>query len=153
MILAALLIQAASAVAVPGTPVTPPQPPATMVVEPVAMAIVAFDTDGDGRTSRAELAAGAKRSFDAIDTAQTGSLGYIGYADWAARWLGDANALPSPFEVDADGDNRITAAELQAALLRVFARLDANKDGFVTRAEALTIRARIDRAPDRRGKR
>ena len=38
-------------------------------------------------------------------------------------------------------DDRITLAELQTDLARIFARLDADHDGAVTRAECLTIRA------------
>ena len=79
--------------------------------------------------------------------------GYIGYGDWALRWLGDANALPSPFTVDADSDNRITLAELQAELARTFDRLDKNHDGALTRAELLTIRASTGGGgQERRGK-
>ena len=107
-------------------------------------------TRPEGSGTVAELDAGVRRSFAAIDTAHGGSFGYIGYSDWALRWLGDRNALPSPFEVDADGDNRITLAELQAQFARVFARLDKDGDGVVTRAEALTIRASV---PDERGQR
>ena len=129
------------------------QPPATMVVEPVAMLLATFDADGDGRTTRAELDAGVKRTFAAIDTAASGKLGYIGYSDWAERWLGDRNALPSPFEVDGDGDNQITVAELDAQLRRTFDRLDRNKDGVLTRTELLTIRASAGgRDPLDRGK-
>ena len=148
MIPFAILLQAAAAAgapAVPTIPTLPAQPPATMVVEPVGMAIAGFDANMDGSTSTAELAAGVRRSFDAIDTAHAGSLGYIAFADWAERWLGDRNALPSPFEIDTDGDNRITLAELQAQFARVFARLDRNKDGTVSRAELLTIRASVPR--------
>ena len=139
--LLALLLQAA----VPASPAAPGQPPATFVVEPVGMAIAGFDADGDGRTSRAELDAGVRRSFAAVDSAQAGTIGYIAFADWAERWLGDRNALPSPFEVDGNGDDRITLAELQAAFARVFARLDADKDGVVTHKELLTIRATAGR--------
>ncbi|MCU6455377.1 EF-hand domain-containing protein [Sphingomonas sp. A2-49] len=142
----ALLLQVAA-------PATPAQPPATLVVEPVGMAIAAFDADGDGRTTRAELAAGVARSLAAIDTAHAGSIGYIAFADWAERWLGDRNALPSPFEVDADGDDRITLAELQAAFARVFARLDVDRDGSVSRKEVLTIRATAGRQMGPPGKR
>lgn len=142
-----LLLQAAT----PGQP--PRQPPATMVVEPAAMAIAAWDADGDGRTSRAELAAGVRRSFAAVGGSESAPLGYIGLADWAERWLGDRNALPSPFEVDANGDNKVSLAELDAAMARIFARLDRNTDGEVTRAEALTIRANVGGAGERgRGK-
>lgn len=142
--LLALLLQIAP-------PAIPPQPPATMVVEPVAMLLASFDADGDGRTTRGELEAGARRTFAAFDKG-TGKLGYIAFADWAERWLGDRNALPSPFEVDADGDNQITPAELQAQLARTFDRLDRNKDGALTRAELLTIRASTGDRPGR-GKR
>lgn len=151
MIALALLLQAASPAAAPNqlpapvsaqTPAGPPaQPPATMLVEPVAMLIATFDADGDARVGRAELAAGARRSFAAIDTAGSGAIGYIAFADWAERFLGDRHALPSPFEVDRDGDDRISAAELEAALGATFARLDRDRDGMLTRAELLTIRA------------
>lgn len=125
----------------------------TMVVEPVAMMIAACDADGDGRVTRAELTPCVARSFAAIDTDHAGSIGYIGYGDWALKWLGDANALPSPFTVDADNDNRITLAELQDAIGRAFDRLDKDHDGVVTRAELLTIRANTGGGGDGRGKR
>jgi hypothetical protein len=125
----------------------------TMVVEPVAMMIATCDADGDGRVTRAELGPCVARSFASIEGAHAGSIGYIGYGDWALKWLGDANALPSPFSVDADNDNRITPAELQAALARVFDRLDKDHDGVLTRAELLTIRANPGGAAEGRGKR
>ena len=131
------------------------QPPATMVVEPVAMMIAACDADNDGKTTRAELVQCVTKSFDAIDTGHKGSIGYIDYSDWALKWLGDRNALPSPFTVDSDGDNRITIIELQAEFTTLFTRFDTDRDGAVTRAELLTIRATAggDRPPGKRGKR
>lgn len=117
------------------------QTPATLVVEPAAMFIVACDADGNGRTSRTELDACVAESFAAIDTGKTGALGYIVYGDWQRRWLGDQGALPSPFEVDRDGDNRITLAELQSQFSKLFSRYDKDGDSAVTRTEALTIRA------------
>jgi len=142
--LLALLLQTAVAVT-PGAPAGPGQPPATLVVAPVAMAIAGFDSDGDGRTSRSEMEAGVRRSFAAVDSGNSGAIGYIAFADWAERWLGDRNALPSPFEVDGNGDDRITLAELQAAFGRVFVRLDTDKDGSLTHKELLTIRAMAPR--------
>ena len=123
-------------------PLTPPvrQPAATIVAEPAAMFIAACDANGDGRTTRDELNACVARSFADADTAHAGSIGYIGYSDWALKWLGDRNALPSPFGVDADTDNRITLAELQATFIGLFDRFDVDKDGAATRAELLTIR-------------
>lgn len=129
----------------------PPQgTPPTLVVEPVAMMIAACDTDGDARVTRDELYRCVATGFAAIDTSHSGKLGYIAFADWAERWLGDRNALPSPFETDSDGDNQITLAELTAKLDATFVRLDKDKDGALTRAELLTIRADAGRRPDDR---
>ncbi|WP_242139548.1 EF-hand domain-containing protein [Sphingomonas sp. TREG-RG-20F-R18-01] len=126
---------------VAAAPVAPAQPTATIVAEPAAVFIAACDQNGDARTSRAELDACVARSFARIDTANSGTIGYIGYADWALLWLGDRNALPSPFGVDANQDNRITVAELQGEFGRLFERFDLDRDGMVTRAELLTIRS------------
>jgi hypothetical protein len=118
----------------------PGQPPqSTIMAEPVALMIAAFDADGDARVTRAECMAGVERSFRSIDTTSKGWLGYIEFADWAERWLGDRNALPSPFETDTDGDNHITLAELQAKIMTIFDRFDRNHDGVLVRAELLTL--------------
>ena len=98
--------------------------------------------------TRAEFDAGLRHSFDSIDTRHTGSLGYIAIGDWAERWLGDRNTLPSPFEVDRDGDNKISYAELAARFDLFFTRFDANKDGVLVRSELVTIRPQAF-SPDR----
>ncbi len=134
-----------------GPPPVGPTPP-VLVVEPVAMMIATFDADGDGKVTRDEMHKGVAKSFAAIDTGNTGKLGYIAFADWAERWLGNATALPGPFEVDSDGDNQITLAELQARFDAVFTRLDVNKDNVLVRAELLTIRPDVIRGYDRRGR-
>jgi hypothetical protein len=126
-----------------------PTPP-SLVVEPVAMMIATFDDDHDGKVTRDELKRGVQRSFEAIDTAHTGKMGYIAFSDWAVKWLGDATALPSPFETDADGDNQITLDEMQAKFAQIFTRLDKDHDGVLTRAELLTVRADIGRVWDGR---
>lgn len=118
----------------------PPGPRPTIVAEPVALTIAAFDADQDGLVTRAELTAGAARSFASVAKGAP-DIGYIGYSDWALRWLGDANALPSPFDVDTDHNDRITLAELTAALTRAFNRFDVNKDGVLSRAELVTLRS------------
>ena len=117
-----------------------PQTPATMVVEPVAMMIAAFDADGDGLVDRAELSDGVRRSFEAVDTAKSGRLRYIAFADWSERWLGDRNALPSPFEVDRDQDDQVSLDELQDHFSRLFARYDRSGDHRISRSELLTYR-------------
>jgi hypothetical protein len=118
----------------------PPQPAATVLAEPVAMMIAAFDADSDARVTRAEFAQGLRQSFDALDSRRTGALGYVGFSDWAERWLGDRNTLPSPFETDRDGDNRITHDELAQRFELLFARFDADRDGVLVRRELVTVR-------------
>jgi len=137
MLLALALLQAI--VAAP-PPAGTPQPPATIFAEPAALFIAACDANGDGRVTQAELTVGIVRSYATAEGAASGSIGYIAFADWAQAWLGDRNALPSPFEVDRDGDNLITLAELQARFAQFFARFDRDKDGMLTRAELITIR-------------
>jgi hypothetical protein len=123
-------------------PTTPPQaPPASMVVEPVGMMIAACDANGDAIVTHEEMTACVARSFAAIDVDHKGSIGFIDYSDWARIYLGDANAAPGPFEMDTDNDNRITLAEMQAKFDAIFARLDRDHDGKLTRAELLVIRA------------
>lgn len=134
-----------------GPPPIGPTPP-SLVAEPVAVMIAAFDTDGDARVTRAELTKGVAHSFAAIDTVNTGKLGYIAFADWAEKWLGNRTALPSPFEVDTNGDNQITLAELDANFQAIFTRLDKDKDGVLDRSELLTVRADLNRGFERRGK-
>lgn len=127
----------------------------TIVAEPIALTLAGFDANQDAIVTRAEAIAGAAHSFAAAANGAR-DIGYIGYGDWAVRWLGDANALPSQYEVDADRDNRITAAELSAALLFAFDRFDKDHDARLTRAELVTIRATMfgnDRPDDRKGKR
>lgn len=136
-------------------PITQP-PGATIRAEPVALFIAACDANGDAQIGRAELAACTARSFVSIANGAA-ALGYIQFSDWSLKWLGDRNALPSPFETDSDGDNRITLTELQAQLERTFARLDRTRDGVLTRDELLTLGA-FERpagrdGDDRRGRR
>lgn len=152
-LLLALMLQAAAAPADPGQNpdvTVRARPPATILAEPAAMFLAACDADLDGRTTAAEREACVARLFRTAEGAGSGSIGFIAYADWAQRWLGDRNALPSPFEVDADGDNRITAAELSRRFAAMFDRYDLDRDGAVTRAELLTIRASAFNGPDGR---
>ena len=147
LFIASLLIAAAPASAQsmlqpqqPRSNIPPMRQGPTIVAEPVALAIAAFDADQDGIVTRAELTTGAARSYASVAKGAK-DIGYIGYSDWALRWLGDPNALPNPFEVDTDRDDRITQAELTGALTEAFNRFDKDRDGRLTRAELITIRA------------
>lgn len=138
-ILIALPAQAQQTPAAPPAPGGPAQPPANLIAEPVGLMIAGFDSDGDARVTRAEFDAGLRHSFEAADSQKRGSIGYVGFSDWAETWLGNRNALPSPFEVDADGDNRITLAELSDRFDLLFTRFDANKDGVIVRSELVRV--------------
>lgn len=138
-----------------GTPIgvsTRQQPAFTVIVEPAAMMIAAFDADGDGKVTRAEFDAGLRRSFDAIDTRHQGWLGYIAYSDWEERWMGDRNTVPSPFEVDRDGDNKISFAEIAERFDLLFTRFDADKNGVLERKELVTIRPQVSGPGTGKGK-
>lgn len=147
-LLALVAAQQAVPDAAPAKPDSYRPAPATIVAEPVALFFAAADRDRDGRTTLAEL-----RQTIADTTADWGAgVGYIAYSDWAERWLGDRNGIPTPFELDRDGDNRVTVAELTARMEALFARFDANADGAVTRAELLTVRAAPFGGDNRRGR-
>lgn len=157
MILAfALALAMQQAPAAPAVRQLPPgaEPIPLMIAEPVAMAIAAFDRDGDAAVTRAELTASIADSFAAIAGDQP-AIGYIAFGDWAERWLGNRNALPSPFEVDQDGDNKISLPELQARFGLFFDRFDRDRDGVLKRSELLTVRQMVrpgerpGAAPDR----
>ena len=154
MVVIAILAAALQAATPSPVPVRqgPAQPPATILVEPAAMFIAACDANGDARVTRAELDACLTRSFATAEGAVSGSIGYIAYADWEQRWLGDRNALPSPFEVDTNGDDRISFAELRARFGSYFDRFDLDHDGTLTRAELVTIHATAPNDPDRHSK-
>lgn len=106
---------------------------------PMALLIVGFDSDGDARVGRAELAAGIADQFARADTDGDGQLGLIELASWSRTWLGSDNVKPGRFDFDRDADDRISAEEFQAELTRHFSVLDIDGDGVVTRAELLSI--------------
>ena len=117
------------------------QTPATLVVEPAAMFVAACDENRDARTTRGELETCVRQAFSSVDRGKAGSIGFLAYSDWALTWLGDRTALPSPYEIDRDSDDRVTLDELQLQFSRLFTRYDKDGDRAVSRAEALTIRA------------
>jgi len=110
------------------------------VAQPMALAIAGFDGDSDGRTTRAELDEALGRTFAAADANNDSQLGYIEYSGWALTWMGSQNALPGPFSIDSDGDDRLSRQEVLNEFGRHFIRLDADANGAVTRAELLTVR-------------
>ena len=113
--------------------------PVSETAEPIGLAIASFDSDRDGRTARAELNDALLRSFAAADRDGDDRLGYIEYSGWATTWLGSATALPGPYAIDTDGDDRISREELLAEFGRHFVRLDRDSDGAISHGELLTV--------------
>jgi hypothetical protein len=114
--------------------------PISESAEPLGLAVASFDADRNGATSLAEYDEALGRTFAAADRNGDGALGYIEYSGWAETWLGSPTALPGPFAIDADGDNRLSRDEFTAEFRRQFTRLDRSGDGAISHAELLTLR-------------
>lgn len=140
LILAAFALQPPVAIRPGEAPQGTSPVPLTETAEPLALAIAGFDRDGDGVTRLAEYEEALARTFAAADRNGDGALGYIEYSGWAETWLGSATALPGPFAIDTDGDNRLSRDEFMAEFRRQFTRLDRNADGAISHAELLTVR-------------
>lgn len=103
-----------------------------------AMATSAFaqggrnmDTNGDGKTDKAEYAASAKTMLDRLDTDKDGKIstaemGAMGGGGGGGGFMAGA---------DADKDGSITLAELQAQRNARFDQMDTNKDGSLSQEE------------------
>ena len=99
-----------------------------------------MDTDGDGRVSRAEHAAGAKMMFDKMDANHDG---VVTAAEMdAARPMksekpaGQQMSASEKIKViDTDGDGQLTAAEHSAGSQTMFNKMDTNSDGFLSMEE------------------
>jgi hypothetical protein len=114
--------------------------PISESAEPLGLAVAGFDADRNGATSLAEYDVALARTFATADRNGDSALGYIEYSGWAETWLGSPTALPGPFAIDADGDNRLSRDEFSAEFRRQFARLDKNADQAISHAELLTVR-------------
>jgi Ca2+-binding EF-hand superfamily protein len=99
-----------------------------------------MDTDGDGRISRAEHAAGAKKTFDKMDANHDG---IVTAAEMDAshdmktdkpekKGMSSADKIKA---LDANGDGKLSRAEHEAGSDAMFTKMDANNDGFLSPAE------------------
>ncbi|MCJ2036000.1 EF-hand domain-containing protein [Methylobacterium sp. J-068] len=87
-----------------------------------------------------DLATFHSRNRARIMRADADHDGRVSRAEWAAWW--DARPGKGPYDpagrfraIDADGDGFLTADEIDATSSKRFARLDADHDGRVVRAE------------------
>ena len=123
----------------------------------------AFDKDGDGKVTRAEVQAGRAERVKGIDADGDGLLSAdeMIAADLAQETARIEARVKGRIAVqDADGDGKLSAAEMMVppGPARLFDRIDADRDGTVTEAELAqareAMRAKMmDRMQERRGDR
>ncbi len=90
-----------------------------------------LDTDKNGQLSRAEFSARPQRPERAADA--TGAR--TGKHRWGGRGRGHHGGMMMGRMAGAQRDGAVTQAEFTAAALARFDRMDANKDGQVTKEE------------------
>jgi hypothetical protein len=100
-----------------------------------------IDLDHDGKLSASEHTAATRRMFAIMDRNADGKVS-AGEMSAAHEALTGRKAKPGemrPAEkiraVDQNGDRMLTSAEHEAGAVMMFARMDANKDGKLNRAE------------------
>ncbi|GJD75357.1 EF-hand domain-containing protein [Methylobacterium goesingense] len=98
------------------------------------------DTPNGAGAAGVDLSTFLARHRTRIMRADADHDGRVSRAEWAAWW--DARPGKGPYDpagrfraIDADGDGFLTAEEIDATSSKRFARLDADHDGRVVRAE------------------
>lgn len=98
-----------------------------------------FDTNKDGKASSEEILAEHARLFGAADVDKDGSLSVDEFRR-RGRLLQSLGTTTLFDMLDANGDGKISQAELDAPTKRWVSRYDANKDGAMDASELTTGR-------------
>jgi Ca2+-binding EF-hand superfamily protein len=99
-----------------------------------------MDANGDGKISRGEHAAAAKQMFTQCDANRDGIVTAAEMdAAMAAKGEKPSKDEKSSAEkikvIDQDGDGKLTTAEHEAGSATMFAKMDTNGDGFLSKQE------------------
>jgi Ca2+-binding EF-hand superfamily protein len=114
-----------------------------------------MDADKDGKISAAEHAAGAKAMFEKMDVDKDGK---VTAAEMTARHKAvtghtakksDMSAAEKIKMVDSDGDGVLTADEHAKASESMFAKMDTDKDGFLSKQEVNAGHAAMMKKPSK----
>ncbi len=113
----------------------------------------AFDADGDGKVTQAEI--DAKRAADLAQYDADGN-GALSISEYQELWLARVRErMVDEFQrYDADGDGAVTAAEFNDNFAGLVGRLDRNDDGALSADDRPQPRVRGDRddGPHRGGR-
>jgi hypothetical protein len=99
------------------------------------------DANRDGRVSAAEHAAAAKKMFRAMDANRDGKVTAAEMDAAYSKVTGnkaDQSGMSGADKirvVDRDGDGVLTASEHDAASKEMFRKMDADRDGYLSREE------------------
>lgn len=120
-----------------------------------------LDANKDGKVSKLEMEAAMNTTFAAVDTSKDGFLskqeidaGKDALKAYRQKVKAEPNAnlaKPAPLpkgvvkhfdKIDANKDGKLSKEELDRVADRMFQRRDANKDGFITAQEFLATKAK-----------
>ena len=115
-----------------------------------SMNLMQYDQDGDGKVSLSEIpeGIGADQWFGRIDANGDGSIDSEEAAAIEQRRRGGGGAR-NLMQYDADGDGKVSRAEVPESMQSFFDRLDTNGDGFIDAAEIAAMRSRFQQGGDR----
>ena len=100
-----------------------------------------MDLDQDGKLSASEHTAATRRMFATMDRNADGKVsaaemdGAHAAVTGRKAQRGDLSSVEKIRTIDQNGDRALSAAEHEAGAAMMFARMDANKDGRLSRSE------------------